>query len=390
MRIGIYHQHGNAVIGGAEYVVVVMAEALASEHRVEIVHHKPGLTGAALARTYGVDLAGVTFRLVPEDTSALPWTTPLRRFLHERSRYASVLRSYDLVIASVSDIPPFCPAKRGALFVHFPYPDQVTAWPWKRDGFSPREVVRSVCARAERNARFAGYQVVMVNSAYTRDWTQRLWGLSSHVVYAPAGVEPRVVRKQDMVLAVGRFTASGTRKHQREMVTAFRELCQDGLSGWELHVIGGVSPAAADHRYLQDVVAAAGDSPVQVETNIERDRLEDLYHRGRIFWHAAGLEAGDSDPGMVEHFGLATVEAMSAGCVPVVIGRGGQVEIVEHGVSGFLWQTLAELKEYTLRLIQDPALLERMSESARARAAHFSRRAFAERVVEALQPLLRP
>ncbi len=35
--------------------------------------------------------------------------------------------------------------------------------------------------------------------------------------------------------------------------------------------------------------------------------------------------------------GMTTPEAMSAGCVPVVIRKGGQPEIVRHGLDGFLW-----------------------------------------------------
>ena len=88
----------------------------------------------------------------------------------------------------------------------------------------------------------------------------------------------------------------------------------------------------------------------------------------------------------VEHFGISTVEAMAAGCVPVVINRGGQSEIVEHGATGFLWDTLAELKEYTATLVSDEALRARMAEAARAAAQRFSREAFTEEFRRLLRP----
>jgi glycosyltransferase involved in cell wall biosynthesis len=75
-----------------------------------------------------------------------------------------------------------------------------------------------------------------------------------------------------------------------------------------------------------------------------------LYRKASIFWHAAGFGADEnSRPEALEHFGMVTVEAMSAGCVPIAIARGGQLEVVEHGVSGFLWNDLNELKALTLQ-----------------------------------------
>ena len=75
---------------------------------------------------------------------------------------------------------------------------------------------------------------------------------------------------------------------------------------------------------------------------------------------------------------------MAAGCVPIVINRGGQREIVEHGVTGFLWNTLDELKRYTLLVARDPALRSRVAEAARQRAACFTPERFVARFREAV------
>ena len=45
---------------------------------------------------------------------------------------------------------------------------------------------------------------------------------------------------------------------------------------------------------------------------------------------------------------MTTAEAMAGGCVPVVIDRAGQQEIVREGVDGFRWSTPAELIDKTL------------------------------------------
>ena len=77
---------------------------------------------------------------------------------------------------------------------------------------------------------------------------------------------------------------------------------------------------------------------------------------------------------------------MAAGCVPVVINKGGQTEIVEHGVSGFLWESLDELRDYTTRLIRDDNLRAKMSDAARTRAQLFSRETFVANFIARLLP----
>jgi glycosyltransferase involved in cell wall biosynthesis len=59
-----------------------------------------------------------------------------------------------------------------------------------------------------------------------------------------------------------------------------------------------------------------------------------------------------------------------------VINKGGQREIVEHGVSGFLWNTLEELKLYTLQIARDEKFRIRMADAARLRAQLFSTEKF--------------
>jgi glycosyltransferase involved in cell wall biosynthesis len=125
-----------------------------------------------------------------------------------------------------------------------------------------------------------------------------------------------------------------------------------------------------------------------VLANVERGLLDDLYGRAKIFWHAAGYGEREERPELAEHFGTVTVEAMAAGCVPVVVDKGGQSEIVRHGVDGFLWRTLDELALYTTLLARDEALRARLARAARERAAAFGRKQFVDGFTGLLAPLL--
>ena len=387
MKVGLYHQHRDDVAGGAEQVVVVIAEALSRDHQVDILHHKPALTSEQLARFYGADLQQVRLRYVPEVTAEVSWARPWRRYPAERSRYAKVTGEYELLIASVYEVPPFCHARRGALYIHFPFFERDATWPWVRDGNRLTQRLRRLYARWEWARRFSGYQVAMVNSEFTREYTRRWWGLDSRVIYAPAKSDFRVIPKQNAILSVGRFATGGTSKRQLEMVEAFVELRRGGLANWRYDSVGGLNQLPADRAYFDRVRMTGVAAGAGVEANVSRARLDELYEGAKIFWHGAGYGDLSRRPDLMEHFGIVTAEAMAAGCVPVVNRQGGQAEIVAHGVNGFLWDTLDELRDYTLRLAGDDALRARMSDAARAGALRFSRAAYADRLREALRPL---
>jgi glycosyltransferase involved in cell wall biosynthesis len=225
------------------------------------------------------------------------------------------------------------------------------------------------------------YDRLVANSRYTQRWIERLWRRRSGVLYPPVNLFARA-EKAPVILSVGRFFLPGTghNKKQLEMVTAFRRLVERGAAdGWEYHLVGGCTP---EHRsYLDEIRAAAEGLPVVIHVDASGAELRDLYARASIFWHAAGLgEDPERHPDRYEHFGITTVEAMSAGAVPVVIDAAGQIEIVEQGATGYRFAGLDGLVAHTERLIADPDWRATLSAAAERRAVDFGWDAFVARV----------
>jgi glycosyltransferase involved in cell wall biosynthesis len=229
-----------------------------------------------------------------------------------------------------------------------------------------------------RTSHLDTYDRLLANSRYTQRWIERLWHRPSGLLHPPVNLFAPG-EKEPVILSVGRFFLPGTghNKKQLEMVRAFRRLVdRGGAPGWELHLVGGCAP---EHRaYLDRIRAEADGLPVVLHPDASGAELADLYGRASIFWHAAGLgEDPERHPDRYEHFGITTVEAMSAGAVPVVIDAAGQSEIVEQGVSGYRFAGPDDLIGHTERLIADPGWRAVLSAGAERRARDFGLDAFA-------------
>ena len=219
-----------------------------------------------------------------------------------------------------------------------------------------------------------GYDLVVANSGYTRRWIGEWWGRDSAVLEPPVGLR-RPGPKAPVVLSVGRFFAPerGHSKKQLEMVRAFGRLCAGGVSGWELHLVGGCSPE--DEPYLEQVRAAATGLPVVLHVHASGAEVDELYGRASIYWHAAGMDEDlEADPVRAEHFGITTVEAMSAGAAPIVMAAGGQPEIVTDGVDGLLVHGADELVAATAALVADAPRREGLAARATTSATRFRHR----------------
>lgn len=222
-------------------------------------------------------------------------------------------------------------------------------------------------------------------SEYTRTWTQRWWGTDSEVISPPVQLREGGT-KEPLIVSVGRFfgEGSGHSKRQLEMVHAFRRMVEGGLTGWKLVLIGGCSP---EHReYAMAVRRAAEGLPVEVRLSAPGAVLDDHLARASVYWHAAGYGSDlDHHPERAEHFGIAPIEAMSAGAVPVVFGAAGPAEVVHDGVDGLVFRTIDELVAATRSLTDDPTRRARLAEAAVQSARHYRRERFEDEVRSLVQ-----
>jgi len=384
LRVSIYNEPAGHGIGGSEFVAACLAETLAKDHDVDLFHRIPTLSAETLGDNSGTDLRSVRLHYASiGDSSPFQFSrqNPISHYKNCRDLHSQLSQGYDLFIPIVHDIPPFCHARRGALIVLFPTPTAPYIKP--EGGLELKLAVKHPGGYLYHNwawrQRMKSYQVKTAISGFSREWAEKRWRIDCQVVYPPVDTRFRITPKENLILSVGRFAIEGEghRKNQEEMLRTFGQMKGVRTVGWQYWSVGGLGTKPEHKQFFQTLSTLADSSGARVIANIEREELRRMYERASIFWHASGYgEDQNIRPIYVEHFGIATVEAMAAGCVPVVINKGGQSEIVEHGVSGFLWQTLDELRDYTSRLVDDAPLRAKMSDAARKRAELFSKESF--------------
>ncbi len=241
--------------------------------------------------------------------------------------------------------------------------------------------------RRQMDPSFIGsYDLLVANSQFTRTWIKRRWDRQSSVLNPP--VDTRVFRpssladKRKVILSVGRFFHGGHNKKHVALLKSFRTMVDRGLMpvDWEYHLVGGVHrQSIQDIEYYADVRRLARGYPVRILPDLSFDELVREYREASMFWHAGGWgERESASPERFEHFGITTCEAMSAGCIPVVIGKAGQLEIVQHGLNGFVFHNRTELIACTLRIIEagGSAWAREIARNAMERAEAFGRETF--------------
>jgi len=221
-------------------------------------------------------------------------------------------------------------------------------------------------------------QTVICNSKFTKHTIDRQLGISSQVLYPPVEMRNEAP-KEKIILGVGRFTSAMHNKRQDVLVEAFKKLSNKGLKNWKLLLIGSDKEGGEMVKQIRDKTQGLA---VEIITNADYKTLDKAYARAQIYWHASGYEVDEKEhPEAVEHFGISTVEAMSAGCIPIVINKGGQKEIVDEGSNGYLFETVDELVSKTTTLISlTKEKQNTLRANARETAAVFSRETFCKKL----------
>lgn len=340
-------------VGGAERVAGLIAERHEDWELFTSLHRE-----AAVPLEY---VGGRTWR--PSYLQGLPAKLPLKAMLPLLpSAIASLdLDAYDLVVSSSSAFAHH--ARRAAGARHVCYMCAPPRFLWQsEDYFRAKPALRKLLAPLLASMRrrdleaARGVDTFVAVSQHTARRVRETYSRDALVVHPPVHCD-RFLPGPDRS---GRFLVLS-----RLVATKRVELVVEAASRYELPLdVIGVGPELSTLQRL------AGPT---VRFHGWRSD-EDV--RLAVASSAAVVVAGEED------FGLVMAEAQAAGRPPVAFGSGGALEIIEDGVTGFLFgqQTVEAVAEAMQRAVARPLALADL----RTSALRFDKQHFFQRLEAAL------
>jgi GT2 family glycosyltransferase/glycosyltransferase involved in cell wall biosynthesis len=244
----------------------------------------------------------------------------------------------------------------------------------------------------------ASFDEIWVYSNFVRRYVNghlRLLGVRVprvRVVYPPATIPaPEKLPSwgsRGGVMTVGRFFKGAHNKRQDVVIDIVRRLTRRTGRSIPLIVAGALHPVPDSRDRFRELVAMARGLDCHFYPNASLEQLVELYEQSAVFVHATGFGIDRlAFPERLEHFGIVPIEAASLGCIPVVYGDGGPVEVMDLLDCPTTFRSIPQAVDIISGLLDDPVRAEALSRELVERSTFFSREAFRANVHEALAEL---
>jgi glycosyltransferase involved in cell wall biosynthesis len=249
----------------------------------------------------------------------------------------------------------------------------------------------------------SSYDIVLVNSAFTAfHYSKAIVPLMKSLLGTDGSLIPSVTVLHPPVKAVvidaiaaaerdrdptvyisvlGRFFQGTQAKGHDVAIALIHRIASITRRPVHLFLIGNVHPSHASHAYVASLQKVVRDNsvPASFLLNASTADISMALSKSTLMWHLTGVNEPQEggDPASIEHFGIAIVEAMSVGCIPIVSNRGGPLDIVQHGKDGFLANSLDHYAELTLEVMKSPrSRVRAISEAAVEKSKKFDEAVF--------------
>jgi len=316
--------------GGGERYILSAARALSRDYRIVLCSEELFSRARVLFTLKALGIPEFEFDISPS-------------FEEVRSLSRDIAVS---IVMGNEIVPPIPPVADVNIF-HLQFP-----FPWRNVGSWSFQ-------------RLELYNSIVVNSDFTAQWTKRRLdeaGIKNAPLIAilnppvrtltPQRAAAKSPRGKLHLVTVGRFFVGGHSKRHDiflQIVKAAREKNDVEITAT---IIGGVHPEdSARDLYATIRAEAEAMGGVDVIVDAATEEMAAVLARADIYVHSTGYGVlAEVSPESMEHFGMSIIEALQAGCIPVVVGVGGPREIVEKSKCGFMFSSIEEAAHLIRRL----------------------------------------
>jgi len=347
---------------------------------------------------YEVDLAVVektnwqkVLSIIPVELPKLPREYYLLKRLRCFGIYQRVIASlhvlynwkkYDVTINTHGDLM-ITPCD--IVYCHFPYFTLLENEPWRyaskyysslfwRMYFEPYRLVQKHLSQLMRESG-----ILLTNSSFSHDVLLKYSNRKSLIVYPPIELKEYEaltsnVDREDIVVSIARFAY----EKNLHLIPYIASIVKKA----KFIIIGSVHGYESQryYNYILELKRKLKVDNLEIYPNAPHKLKIDILRRSKVYLHLM----------MFEHLGLAPIEAMASGLIPVVHKSGGTwSDVVEYGKFGLGFEKLspyevAEVIEKALDL-WNPKLLKKLS----SKAKQFSDELFREKMKLIVKKVLR-
>jgi len=380
-KAAIYDPYLDTLGGGERYCLTVAETLLANGYNVDMFWSKGKDIITKAESRFNLNIAKINlvediFNQVPariecaQDKENLnnivSQSVPSKNIVEKIKIFINkykITRKYDLIFYISDWSIPFLFSKNNLLHVQVPFSKKI-----------------SIKDSILNKIKLLYINHIICNSNFTKKFAINQFGAKSSVIYPPVDVDKFISNapKENIILTVGRFDNILNSKKQDFLIESFIKLSkQNKARSWKMVLAGASLDHPDQNLYLQYLKTLSDGYQIEFVVNPDFNQLKSIYQKSSIYWHAAGFDVNELDnPENTEHFGMAPVEAMASGLVPVVVNKGGLNEIISNDIDGYLWDNQNELISKTRLLIASPSHLQKMAVQAINKSRQFSKQNF--------------
>jgi glycosyltransferase involved in cell wall biosynthesis len=182
------------------------------------------------------------------------------------------------------------------------------------------------------------------------------------LLLSPIPATPSERKRQ--VVFLGRFERDKRVLETIRLMESLHARCQ-GLD----FVLCGARGSERDFNEITETLSKAS-APIRMVVHPDRASIDNLLRESMFYINAKPFE----------HFGMATVEAMDAGCIPLLHHSGSHPEII--GGEDLLFRNAEDLAAIVERLLADPVEAARVQSAMRTSVERFRLDVFSDRLKE--------